>query len=83
MRNDFLQGFVGPFAMQQAPAVRGYYCVRIDSDQTPVETWYWDGRQWLDSGDGLGLEQPVSQAKGWYGRNPQPAQQIESAPPDS
>ena len=64
---DFLNDLHGPFTMDTPPVRKGFYVVTI-KDTTQFEMWYWDGRAWMDSDDGLGDTRPSESASGWYGK---------------
>jgi hypothetical protein len=65
--NPALAGTLGPFPMETPPVAPGCFAVTLD-DPEAVEFWFWTGRFWTDSDDGLGLPYETQHASGWYGR---------------
>jgi len=67
MDKNFLNSLVGPFSMETPPVREGIFVVAIKGTAT-FEMWFWNGRTWSDSDDGLGEDRSSDLASGWYGR---------------
>lgn len=73
MDKNILNGLLGPFAMDTPPVRDGFFVVTIKGTAR-VEMWYWNGRAWVDSDDGLGDICPAESASGWYGKFQSPVE---------